>query len=272
MKKLDSNKIEAFQKKIWHFFSIHNRLFPWRETENSYAILVSEIMLQQTQTERVIPKYEEFLSAFPTFKKLARAPFNEVLKIWNGLGYNRRAKAVHECAKIVVDKYKGILPSREEDILQLPGVGEYTCNALQAFVYHRPVIVLETNIRTVYLHEWFQRTRRKIHDKEIKQLIAQTLSPDNPREWYYALMDYGASIKTQYPDINSKSFHYKKQSPFKGSIREIRGKVLKHLLHYEVLTVEQLSVYIKDGRVSEVIRSMEREDLIKRDRNGYTIA
>ncbi len=222
-------KERKFIDTVWEYYEHHGRHnLPWRKTRNPYRILVSEIMLQQTQVARVIPKYSEFLKQFPTIHSLANARLGEVLRVWQGLGYNRRAKMLHECAREIMDIYKGKIPRTHEELVILKGVGPYTSGAVCAFAYNTPVPVIETNIRSVYLHHFF-RKKEGITDREIIRVIERTLDYHNPREWYYALMDYGAHIKKKVGNQNIRSKHYNTQPAFRGSDREIRGAIIRSL-------------------------------------------
>jgi len=224
-------KTADFQKLIWHNYRKAGRSFPWRETTDPYRILVSEIMLQQTQTDRVVPKYRSWLKKFSTVKKLASASTADVLKEWKGLGYNRRALNLKRAAEVVTKKYNGKLPQTLVELDSLPGIGPYTAGAIMTFAFNEPAVFIETNIRTVFIHFFFKNSK-EIHDKDILSLIAKTLDTKNPREWYYALMDYGAMLKKSGLRNNVKSKHYTKQSPFKGSNREVRSKILTYTLEH----------------------------------------
>lgn len=221
--------IEEFQSIILNYYYEHGRKFPWRETRNPYEILVSEIMLQQTQTERVIAKYSQWLKRFPLVEDVAKAPLQEILFLWSGLGYNRRARFLHEaCKKICID-YKGIFPDTATELKKLPGIGEYTSGAVSCFAFNNPEIFIETNIRSIFIFFFFPH-EPFISDKEIFPLIEKTIYRENPRIWYYALMDYGAVLKKKIKNPNRKSAHYTKQSKFEGSLRQARGAVLRQLV------------------------------------------
>lgn len=241
---ISRSRIRAFQANILKFYKKEGRRFPWRETHDPYRILVSEIMLQQTQTARVQVKYAEFLECFPSFEKLAVAPRAAVLRAWQGLGYNRRALALHECACRVMREHKGILPGDPEVLRELPGVGPYTAAAIACFAWSYPSAFIETNIRTVFLLEFFPR-RRKVSDAEILSLVQSTLPTRNSRTWYYALMDYGVMLKRSARGINKRSRHYVRQTPFEGSNRQIRGQILRELSKTEQLSTSQLLRKIK---------------------------
>jgi A/G-specific adenine glycosylase len=207
---------------------------PWRKTKDPYKILVSELMLQQTQVARVLPKYQSFLKHFPTFAALAKAPLSEVLSEWQGLGYNRRAKFLHHAAKVVVGEHKGKFPKNPEVMQILPGIGHYTARAISAFAFNKPEVFIETNIRTVFIHHYYssilQNTR--ITDAELLPLIERDLkkSKMEPRDFYAALMDYGSYLKASGVRVNNKSAHYTKQSKFEGSARQKRAALLRAAL------------------------------------------
>jgi len=230
---IHSQKVrDLFRKNILEFYKKNKRDFPWRRTKNAYHILVSEMMLQQTQTERVKGKYKKFLSLFPNIQTLAEASLTDVLRAWQGLGYNRRALFLKRTSEIIMKKYGGHIPHDQETLKKLPGIGTGTAGALCAFAFNIPSTFIETNIRRVYIHEFFG-SRKNVSDKEIFECVRATVDKKNPREWYYALMDYGALLgREEKENPNTKSKHYKKQSSFKGSERELRGKVLKTALLY----------------------------------------
>lgn len=187
-------------------------------------------MLQQTQVDRVIPFYTNFIKQFPTAKKLAAAPLSEVLKAWQGLGYNRRAKLLHQAAKELLDIHVSSYRTKPESLVveleKLPGVGPYTARAVAAFAYNVDVIVLETNIRTVVIHHFFSN-KKKVSDAEIEKILIEVLPKRKSGEWYSALMDYGAHLKHSGVSHNAKSKGYTKQSKFAGSLREARGAILR---------------------------------------------
>ena len=273
-KKLSEKQIRNFQKKILGFYSQSARLFPWRKTKVPYRILLSEIMLQQTQTERVRGFYERFLKKYPTLHSLSKASLPEVLQYWSGLGYNRRARFLLEAAREVVKRFKGKLPYEEETLLTLPGIGRYTASAVAAFAFEKPTVFIETNIRTVYTHEFF-KDAEKVSDNEIILLIAQTLYRKDIRSWYYALMDYGVELKKKNPGINSKSKHYRPQSKFKGSNREIRGKILKLLATKKSSSIASLYTAIGESkaRVVAQLLALNKEGFlwIRKERVGIKL-
>ena len=204
------------------------RTMPWREDTRAYYVLVSELMLQQTQVPRVVPKFEAFIAAFPDEAALARASLGDVLKLWQGLGYNRRAKFLHQAAQMIVNEFDGAFPETPEDILRLPGVGKNTAGAILAYAFNQPAIYVETNVRTVYIHHFFA-DNFAVDDKQIIELLETTIDRENPRAFYQNLMDYGSWLKAQGVRNISQSKHYKKQSPLKGSVREVRGQIIAAL-------------------------------------------
>lgn len=270
-KRLTPKGVERFCALIWNYYQSNRRPFPWREHITPYAILVSEIMLQQTQTYRVEPKYLSFIKTFPSMESLAAANLSDVLRQWQGLGYNRRGKYLHECAKKVINEYNGILPNQPTILETFPGIGPATARSITTFAYNKPTLFIETNIRSVYIHCFFEN-KTGIDDKELLPLIEQTLNHTHPREWYYALMDYGVALKKTFKNPNKKSKHYTKQSPFKGSNREIRSNILKELLK-KPLTYKQLTVIIpnEEKRIQSNLNALCKEKLIAKQNNTYSV-
>lgn len=247
---------------------------PWRETTDPYKILVSEVMLQQTQVDRVLPKYNAFITKWGSTRRLAAAPLGDVLKAWQGLGYNRRAKMLHECAKRVVAEYDGTFPESKTELEALPGIGPYTAGAVMAFAYNKPVVMIETNIRTVYLHHFFN-DQTDVDDKEIINLVEKTVDAKNSREWYWALMDYGAYLKKQYGNLNSRSKHYTKQSIFKGSDRQIRGAILKVLSEEKIAPTRKMLLkklsHFEDIRIDAQLAKLTEEGMISKIGQRYAL-
>ncbi len=207
----------------------NGRDLPWRKTRDPYKILVSEIMLQQTQVPRVLEKYPAFLNAFPDFKSLAEAPQTKLLKVWQGMGYNRRALNLQKTAQGVISDFNGKLPNKADDLISLPGIGPATAADITAFAYNRPAVVIETNIRAVFIHMFFP-DRENIHDADIIPLIEKTMDRKKPCDWYNGLMDFGTVLKSMFKNPARKSRHYTKQSRFEGSNRQVRSRILKYIL------------------------------------------
>ncbi len=236
-------------------------------------IMVSEIMLQQTQVARVCPKYQAFIEAFPTVTDLAKAPLVRVLTLWQGLGYNRRARALRAAALCIVCDHNGVFPTTYETILALPGVGPYTAGAILAFAYNKGVPIIETNIRTVFKHFCFRDTEVPVSDRDILPLVAYILPSDTPRDWYAALMDYGSMLKQTTPNLQSRRIAVnKKQSPFRDSARYWRGRIIalavssRDSISTSVLesTYPQLSAV----RRQEILDSLIRDGLLEVTRQG----
>jgi A/G-specific adenine glycosylase len=265
--------VDRFRQQIYGFYQDHGRRMPWRDTSDPYHILVSEIMLQQTQVERVALKYEPFLTAFPDVASLARAPLREIMLQWQGLGYNRRALALQRLAQRLVTEFQGRLPASVATLRTLPGIGAATAGALAAFAFNQPVVFIETNIRRVFLHCFFG-DQNGVQDQEILPLVDQTLDRGQPRPWYYALMDYGAMLKRAAPNPNRRSAHYQRQSAFAGSDRQIRGLILKTLLGTPALSVQELvrALGKSPERTRALIEALIQEGFLKQTGSRLSIA
>lgn len=232
--------VSEFQKKVWEYYRKHKRSMPWRTNPHPYYVFVSEIMLQQTQVDRVMKMFPKFIRAFPSLRALARGTRAQVLLAWQGLGYNRRALYAHKTAQILVKKYKGIIPADTTLLETLPGIGKNTAASICAFAFDKPVVFIETNIRTVFLFHFF-RSKKNVSDDEILKLVKKTLPLKNIREWYWALMDYGSYIKKEYGNQNKRSKQYNKQTPFEGSRRQLRGKIIQLLLNNGSCDIQTIS-------------------------------
>jgi len=236
--------VKLFRDGIYSYYHEYGRVLPWRETDDPYKIAVSEIMLQQTQVDRVVGKYLEFIERFQSWEGLAGASLEDVLSAWQGLGYNRRGRFLREMARVVVDRYGGVLPPDEDLLLKLPGIGRATAASIRAFAFNLPSIYIETNVRTVFFYFFFMEgvdgALTPVPDKALTPVVEATLDRENPRMWYNALMDYGTMLKKKYGNLSVRSAYYRGQSPFKGSNREVRGKILRILLADGALTHGQL--------------------------------
>jgi A/G-specific adenine glycosylase len=254
-----------FKKEILGYFKKHGRThLPWRQTTDPYKIMVSEIMLQQTQVDRVIPKYQVFLKAFPTAKKLALATNTEVLALWSGLGYNRRALNLKRAAEMVVGELKAKFPTTKDELDTLPGIGPYTAGAIAAFAYNSPEVFIETNIRAVYIHYFFI-DKTKVDDSELLPIIERTVDRTNPRQWYSALMDRGSALKKEFPNPSRRSKQHSVQTKFEGSVRQVRGAILKLLLEKKKVTLVEIKKLFDDERYKSAIASMMAEGMIKKE-------
>ncbi|MGP1523023.1 MAG: A/G-specific adenine glycosylase [Treponema sp.] len=231
---LDADKITEFRRNILDFYERDGRDFPWRHTVKPYEILVSEIMLQQTQTERVLPKYLAWLERFPDVQTLAAAPLADVFALWSGLGYNRRARFLQQACRLISERIAkgGTFPDTADELDALPGIGPYTARAVCTFAFNKPEVFIETNIRSVYIFFFFpDAAGLEVKDSDLLYFIEKTLYRENPRLWYYALMDYGAALKKKVENPSRKSRHYTKQSRFEGSLRQARGAIIRQLVN-----------------------------------------
>lgn len=271
MRMISKEKILALQKKILDWYLVNKRDLPWRKTRDPYCILISEVMSQQTQLSRVVPKYEAWLEKFPTVQSLAKANVSEVLRYWSGLGYNRRALNLKRTAEKIVSDYNGVFPKEEKDLLALPGIGKYTARAILCFAFNQQIAVVDTNIRKVVLTQILDRyfgersdsrililsdsgraPLARMTEKEIEIIAQQLLPKGKAYEWNQALMDYSAAV------LKKEKIPIPKQSKFMGSHRYYRGQILKVLLQKQKVPIEQLGFFIKKGYTIE-----EREWLQK---------
>ncbi len=269
---LTAEEVRRFREKIRRFYRSHGRVLPWRKTTNPYRITVSEIMLQQTQVERVVRKYPEFIREFPDFTALARASLAAVIARWQGMGYNRRAIALKRLAENVVADHGGRLPDTPEALVTLPGIGPATAASITVFAFNRPVVFIETNIRRVFIHHFFEDTIG-VTDRDLLPYVERTLDRKNPRDWYNALMDYGAMLAGRVPNPNRRSAHYTRQSRFEGSNRQVRGQVLKLLAENgkisKVAFRKRLDVPV--DRLEAVLAGLETEGFIQKTLRSYTL-
>lgn len=276
------NDLSPFVDKVWAEGKRLYRDLPWRNIDDPYHVLVSEVMLQQTQVKRVIGYWQRFLALFPTLDALASADTSLVLEQWQGLGYNRRALALKRAAEQCSLNYNGTMPESFDELLKLPGVGQATAAGVVAFAYNRPSTYLETNVRTVFIHELFPHSE-EVKDSELYPLVEATCSDSDPRGWYYALLDYGAYLKQSIPNPSRKSAHYAKQSTFEGSRRQKRAEILRRVLAEPGIEQEKLFSELNDhekaaGRselerslFDSIIADLLREDFFGKQCVGETI-
>jgi A/G-specific DNA glycosylase len=272
-KKPTQTIIRKFQKDIYSYYKECGRDLPWRETHDPYHILVSEIMLQQTQVQRVMGKYEQFTRIFPDFPSLSRAPLQKILREWQGMGYNRRAISLKRIARKVVEEFNGNLPASVETLMTFPGIGKATASSIAAFAFQHATVFIETNIRRVFIHCFFH-DMENVNDADIIPLVEMALDTSNPREWYYALMDYGVMLKQEHVNPNRRSAHYQKQSPFQGSNRQVRGTVLKLLVNESNISEYQIvqKLHIQEEKLKNSLKQLVEEGFVKEVRGKYSIA
>lgn len=275
--RMKKSEIQKFQKIVWDFYLQNRRDLPWRPLKgkrkvSSYEILVSEFMLQQTQVDRVVPKFVAFLGRFPTMQDLAQSSQKDVLSLWSGLGYNRRALYLQKSVQAIVEAYKGLIPKDPSTLKTLPGIGDYMAHILPVFIYNQPEVLIETNIRTVFLHHFFNG-KEAVSDTEIFEKIRKTLLTEDVRDWYYALMDYGSFLKKEKKIKNTASAHYTKQKPFKGSLRYVRGTLLKKLVLGKVLKEDVYDIFpeYSSKDVESVCESLLKEGLIRESKKFFSL-
>ncbi|MCL4135792.1 UNVERIFIED_CONTAM: hypothetical protein GTU68_037034, partial [Idotea baltica] len=280
-----AESIRRFQEVILYYYRYRGRSFPWRLTREWYPVLVSEIMSQQTQVARVLPKFEAFLSRFPEAETLAKAKGSEVTRAWQGLGYNRRGLGLQRCVREVLEHFDGELPNSEEHLLSLPGVGPYTAAALQVFVFNSPVVVVETNIRAVLIYFFLaadssdgRHCDKTISEAEIFELASRVRCLKDSHRWNSAMMDYGAMLKARGFKSNHLVDGYKKQSQFKGSFRQVRGAVLRTLSKEGALSGRALNANLKTEvkasarQAKEATKALLEEGFIVKREGSYQLS
>jgi A/G-specific adenine glycosylase len=262
----------TFRALVYRHYRANRRPMPWRETRDPYRILVSEVMLQQTRVERVRAKYAEFTDRFPDAATLAAAPLADILAVWQGLGYNRRALALKRAAEAVTTAHGGEFPRFVTELERLPGIGPYTARAVATFAWGETHPFIETNIRAVYIHCFFH-DGDKVHDRELLPLVEATLDRNAPREWYYALMDYGVMLKKTLPNPGRRSAHHVRQSPFEGSNRELRSRLLRTVLVAPGKTAAELAESLAEPteRVAKNLKALAAEGLVAESGTGYRV-
>ena len=254
----------VFRRVVLRYYRRHGRhALPWRIRTDPYAVLVSELMLQQTQVDRVIPFFTRFVTRFPSFGHLARARQVSVLKAWQGLGYNRRALNLHRCAKAVVAEHGGRLPGSYEDLVALPGIGPYTAGAILAFAFDTPYPLIETNVRRVYLHHYFPGCKN-VSDARILDVVERTLDRSHPRRWFSALMDYGSHLARTVENPNRRSRQYTRQSRFEGSDRQVRSSVVRFVLAERTVTERRLcaELDVSPVRLRRILDGLRHEGFL----------
>ena len=229
-------------------------------------------MLQQTQVDRVVPYFERWMRVFPTIESLGRAPLAKVLREWSGLGYNRRAKLLRECAKEIVGKHGGKVPKDFAALKALPGIGPYTASAVRVFAFNQPDVLIETNIRSAFLHHIFPHTRN-VDDRRICVYAKKAAKGQNPRTWNAALMDYGSFLKKTHPNPSRRSKHHIRQSPFEGSVRKVRGAILRKLLDGPISKKALLKIDVKSSyQMEKALRDLLDEGLIQKTGSTWMLS
>ncbi|MBI4281598.1 A/G-specific adenine glycosylase [Candidatus Uhrbacteria bacterium] len=287
--------VATIQRALLRWYEEKGRDLPWRHTRDPYRVLVSEIMLQQTQVDRVIPKYRNFLRLFPTVQKLSRAPRASVIRAWAGLGYNRRAVYLHEVAKKVLRDFCGRVPTTIDELRMLPGVGDYTAGAVAAFTGGSTKAFLDTNIKRVVGRLFFNTKSRRLPAEKKLSEYAQSLVPTKKGDayfWHHALMDLGATVCVArtptcaqcplqkicpfppFRDAVKKSHYAKRQPTFKDSDRFWRGMILSILReHPKGIALSPLLrvVAIPRHRMARLLGGLKRDGLLSRMNNAYML-
>lgn len=268
---LTNAQVQNFNSFLTYFNTNFGRhTLPWRQTTDPYHIWISEIMLQQTQVDRVIPKYNAFINRYPSVTSLSQATWPDVMQLWDGLGYNRRARHLWEASQQLVLIDHDHFPTEYDQLIQLKGIGDYTAKAILTFAYNQPVTLIETNVRTVFLYHFFPN-HTDIHDSQIIPLIDQTLDRHQPRTWYSTLMDYGTYLKKSIGNPNHRSQHYTKQTTFAGSDRQLRAQIIKYLLTGPK-TDQQLTSQFPDPRLKQQLSNLIQEHMITYLQGIYRLA
>ncbi|MDR2864040.1 MAG: A/G-specific adenine glycosylase [Spirochaetaceae bacterium] len=278
------SEIDKFRKIVCAHYEKNGRKdLPWRINTDPWAVLISEFMLQQTQIERVIPYWERWMKLWPSPEALSEASLQNALLEWNGLGYNRRGRFLWESARKITREYGGMVPSAPEELITLPGIGHYSAGAIACFAYNYPAVFIETNIRAALIHFFFAdhsntadlplgaitKARHQIKDSELFLILEEALQKfqgikENPRIWYWALMDWGAALKKTEGNPSRQSAHYTRQSRFEGSFRQRRGALLRALVTGGPANAESLQ---KDSGSSPdefypVIEALEKDLMV----------
>jgi len=271
---------KQFQRHILQWYRQNRRDLPFRTTVRwhkdkprypqklnrgltPYHVLVSEIMLQQTQISRVLEKFPEFISIFPDWKTLAHANTQKLFSVWQGMGYWRRALYLRKCANAVAHSYGGTLPRDPGILMTLPGIGHYTAHAVSCFAYQNPEAFIDTNIRRVFIHFFFPQ-KKDVTDKEILAIAQNAVWTPNPREWHYALMDYGSQVLGKEQGINKQSRHYTRQSKFEGSFRSYRAEVIRYLTQNKKATIGALHAHLSPSpyKTEKILAALAKDNII----------
>ncbi|ERP38769.1 endonuclease III family protein [Chitinivibrio alkaliphilus] len=265
---------EELQSKIYTYYDTFGRHdLPWRVERSPFTAFLSEVMLQQTQVPRVCEKFHLFRNRFASFAELAAAPQGEIVTLWQGLGYNRRALFLHRAAQRITTTFGGALPTEDSDLRSLPGIGPATAASLQVYAHNRPVAFIETNVRAVFIHHFFPG-KTSISDETLHPLVADCLDKTNPYRWYSALMDYGTMLKRTEKNPARNSAHHVRQSPFAGSRRAVRGAILREISRAgeKGCSVETLTSLVEDPRRDAVLQQLCDEGFISRKKNHYSLS
>ena len=258
--------IEEFQKRIMSWWKNNTRDLPWRKNPTPYKVLVSEVMLQQTQVSRVVPKYLEFLNEFPTLEDLASANTKQLLNVWSGLGYNRRALWLKEAAGEIINQ--GSFPDEVSELRKLKGIGPYTSRSILIFAFNEDLAAVDTNIRRIFIALGF--AKEDSSEKELQEIADTLLLKGRSSDWHNALMDYGSSVLTSSSTgIEPTS----KQSQYSGSTRKIRGHIVQILTQYDSLSLKEIesqleSEKLESGKLDDILNQLVQDQLVEEKEAG----
>ena len=264
MIRLQPDRVRAFRRKVLRFYRRSGRDLPFRHTTDPYRIVVAEVMLQQTQVDRMLFWYEAWLERWPDWHSLARAGRREVLKMWSGLGYNRRALYLLETARRVVNEYQGRLPSDYRALIRLPGIGPYVANAVLVFAFGQRRAAVDTNVRRVLIHEL--GLPPDIPAKAVQEIAQAVLPRTDPAEWHHALMDYGAlALPRQAGRPRSREAGER----YEGSLRQVRGEIIRRLTTAARIRLDTVarSLACPLGTVVRAATALEKEGLVRVSRH-----
>lgn len=266
MTEITPSQIEKFHEKLFTWFKKNKKDYPWRQTTDPYYIMVSEFMLQQTQTGRVVPKYEAFIETFPTLESLANAENRDVLELWSGLGYNRRAIWLKEAAQTIASMDR--FPKDPKDLKKVKGIGDYTSRAIPIFAFNENLATVDTNIRRIFIHEGFATEETK--EKELFKIAEQLLPQNKSREYHSALMDYGNTILTS---AKTKIKPKTVQGKFEGSNRQYRGRIVKYLTAHLMSSRTEIikNCKVPEEKIDQILSKLEKDGLIKKEKDSFTL-
>jgi A/G-specific adenine glycosylase len=268
---IDSASMEELHSRVMTWWEKNKRTLPWREDPTPYNVLVSEVMLQQTQVARVIPKYLEFLEVFPNIESLAEAETKRLLQLWSGLGYNRRAIWLRDAARRIIQM--GEFPQTAEELCALKGIGPYTSRSILIFAFNRDLAAIDTNIRRVLIDCGFANDEMSIG--QLQAVADRLLLKGRSSDWHNALMDYGSEVLTS---RRTGIVPTSSQSKFEGSIRQVRGAIIRQLTCVDSLTIENLlDVLLESGiqllNPKPILQKLVDEGFIEQTTNDeYRIA
>ena len=257
---LTQDTVKQFRQKIWRFYRKNKRSFPFRETTDPYCVTVSEIMLQQTQAERVANYYTKWINQWPNWRALAGAGKQELLRAWSGLGYNRRALWLGEISRIVCERFDGALPDDPGALKALPGIGEYTSRAILIFSRNKQIAAIDTNIRQTLIAEL--PLNPEISQKELYAIAEKLIPRGRSRAWHYALMDYA---RLALAPQTKRAIPKPRQAEFHGSIRQIRGEIIRRLTNQKSVGLALIGKALgrSESDTVRAARSLERDGIIK---------